>query len=317
MKIYEYAAPIYKALGWSQTTPAQEAPESKKPALGIHHVFGRYPEATIEQMESWQKAFPERNCLLRMPRGVIGIDIDHYWKQAKNGTWIRKQGFDNIQKDFSRFGELPPTFSSTSRGPSQASRILFYRVDDDIRFASAPYQDVEIIQHTHRYAVVWPSVHPETNAEYKWYNPAGEETTPPRPGDLTKLPDEWIPPLTDARASRSRTGPGKGTPGHLPYKGTADHWMNSLDDSEMSMGTSLLLSEFLNRSRPHVGHNELLSLIGRLHWLQFSCGEFGARRVFEVIVETYLEHTNELDPYTELFNIIRYVAGEDFLPCTN
>ncbi len=316
MNKYKYASPIYRTLGWNQVTPAQPSPESKKPAEGIHHVFGKFPEATKELMDQWEDKFPDRNCLLRMPEGVIGIDVDQYWKKTKAGVWIRKQGYENLLNDFVRFGALPPTYSSTSRGANQPSRIWFYRVRPGVRFASAPYKDVEIIQHTHRYAVVWPSEHPDTSQPYRWYDPSGTECPPPGPQDLTELPGEWYEPLA-SESSIGRRSPGKGTSGHSAYKGSADHWMQSLDDSEMSIGMALMLSDFLNRPNPHVGHNELLSLIGRLNWLQFKRGELGARKVFQTIVETYLLHTNESNPYQELFNIVCYVAGEDFVPCQN
>jgi len=75
------------------------------------------------------------------------------------------------------------------------------------------------------------------------------------------------------------------------------------------------LSEFETRPNPHIGHDELLSLIGRLHFLQNERGERGGRFAFEAIYKTYFAYTGEQDPYKELFNIIRYVAGEDFDPC--
>jgi hypothetical protein len=68
------------------------------------------------------------------------------------------------------------------------------------------------------------------------------------------------------------------------------------------------------RQNLHIGHDELLSLLGRLNYLQFKRGEFGARRVFDLIVEYYLRYTNDVRPLVELSNAIKYVAGKEFLP---
>jgi hypothetical protein len=314
MSKYAEASRLYRELGWPQVTPAKEYPESKKPAEGVSGVFGRNPMASKEQMDGWEQRFPERNCLLRMPVGFIGVDIDEYWKAG-----APKRGYQNILQDFVRFGDLPATYSSTSRGSGQPSRILFYKVRGGVRFNSAPYKDVEIIQHHHRYAVVWPSVHPGTGETYYWYDKDGQECAPPKACDISSLPDEWYAPLMTSTkvfgARTRRTGLSGLTAPQSPYPGTADDWILSLDDSELSWSMSLFLSEFLQRPSAHVGHDELLRLVGKLHWLQFSRGERGARKVFEAIAQTFLLHTNEQEPYRELFDIVRYVAGEDFSPC--
>lgn len=42
----------------------------------------------------------------------------------------------------------------------------------------------------HRYAVVWPSIHPN-GQQYKWYDYAGHECEPPEIDQLAWMPDEW------------------------------------------------------------------------------------------------------------------------------
>ncbi len=317
------ASRLYRSLGWEVVAPSRPQPESKIPDPIVHDVFGKnksngkYNIASKEQMDSWETDFPDRNCLLKMNPGIIGIDIDQYSKwSSKTGQWIQKRGYENILEDIVRFGDLEPTFTSTSRGAQQPSRIHFYQVDEGVEFNSAPYTDVELIQLHHRYAVVWPSKHPETGQEYKWYGPDGQESAPPRPSDISRLPREWYEPLMTTKrisgASRGRTGP----KGHrAPYLGPASDWIDALDTQPMDFPMSSFLCQFLERPNPHVGHDELLSLIGKLHYLQFDCGFSGAREVFECIAGTYLNFTNESRPYTELFNIICYVAGEEFAPC--
>jgi hypothetical protein len=85
----------------------------------------------------------------------------------------------------------------------------------------------------------------------------------------------------------------------------------------MSFHMHLFWNQIDERPTPHIGHDELLSLLGKLNHLQFKRGEFGARRVLDLIINTYLTHTNEVHPMTELTNAIKYVAGKDFTPCQN
>jgi hypothetical protein len=268
-------------------------------------------------MNRWEEEYPNRNCLLKMNAGIIGIDIDHYDEWIENEKrWSRKRGYDHLALDISRYGELPPTYSSTSRGKLQPSRILFYRVDEGVEFNGAPYPDVEIIQNHHRYAVVKPSRHPRTEEQYEWYGPDGEICAAPRPADITTLPREWYAPLTSStrtpKASRARTAP-KGT--RLPYAGGGEDWINALDVGPMTFPMTMLLAEFRERSNRHVGHDELLHWLGRLNHLWAVKGEGGAREVFDEIAQTYWDTTNDSNPILELSNAIRYVAGEGFKPC--
>ncbi len=317
MANYTEASRLYRNLGWDVVAPSRPAPESKKPAAEVHKVFGRGNTATPEQMDYWQTNYPNRNCLLKMNRGVIGIDIDHYmkWSGTKN-VWVRKRGYDRIVEAISRYGDLPPTFSSTSRGKGQPSRILFYSVDEGVEFSPAPFEDVEIIQLHHRYALVWPSTHPDTGEKYKWFGPDGEECAPPRPSDISVLPREWYEPLmlnsVAPKASKRRTAVSSK---HTAYAGGAEDWINALDCRPLSFPMMLLLSDFRERPHRHVGHDELLSWLGKLNHLWAVRGESGAREVFDEIAQTYWDTTNDPNPLLELANAIRYVAGEDFEPC--
>jgi hypothetical protein len=317
MNNYTEASRLYRVLEWDTVAPSKLSPESKQPASVVRNVFGRGNSATPQQMDGWELDFPFRNCLLKMNAGVIGIDIDHYmkWSETRK-TWVRKRGFDYISEDMTRFGELPATYSSTSRGKDQPSRILFYRVDKGVEFNPAPYEDVEIIQLHHRYACVWPSIHPETGEQYRWYGPDGEECAPPRPSDISPLPREWyVPLMTSTRTSKASTRRLAETGYHAPYQGRPEDWINSLDATSMSFPMMMLLDEFLLRPYTHVGHDELLHWLGRLNRLWYVKGESGARKVFDEIAQAYWDTTNDPNPLLELSNAIRYVAGEDFEPC--
>lgn len=128
------------------------------------------------------------NVAVRMPPGVVGIDVDDGY--AKDGAV--KIGGRSLAELEMGFGALPPTYSSTARGWGE-SRIRFYRVPPGTRLRSAPADSIEIVQHHHRYAVAWPSVHPETKTRYEWFDWSGEPLDePPEIGELTALPDAWI-----------------------------------------------------------------------------------------------------------------------------
>lgn len=129
---------------------------------------------------------------LRMPDGVIGIDVDAYTKAG-----VAKHGAESLAAAVERWGELPASWSSTARGDGP-SRIRFYRVPPARYATKLPGGDVEIIQRHHRYAVVWPSPHPDAGDIYRWYDPAGNAVdAPPKPGELPELPEAWVEGLRE------------------------------------------------------------------------------------------------------------------------
>jgi len=126
---------------------------------------------------------------------VIGIDVDNY---------ADKKGGKELAALEKKLGELPPTWSSSSRDDG-VSGIRFFLVPYGYGFRGKADNCIEIIQRVHRYAVIYPSVHPETDGQYYWYTP---EFTPdgvnfsleiPKCSDLSLLPDKWIDFLTDGR----------------------------------------------------------------------------------------------------------------------
>lgn len=140
---------------------------------------------------------PGGNIALRMSDTVIGIDVDAY-----NG----KTGARTIAEAAARWGELPPTWSSSAR--DDGSGIRPYRVPagtrlvEAIKFPELAIGHVEIVQRHHRYAMVWPSIHPETRTMYRWRGPDGAITDQVPPvSDLPDLPSEWLTGLADGTHS--------------------------------------------------------------------------------------------------------------------
>ena len=294
--IFGVASTIYESLGWS-VAPGQLGPDSKKP---IHKgIFGRNGSISSEQIQKWRTEFPERNCLLRMSPGIVGIDVDDYWKSG-----VRKQGSKTLARWESRLGGLPETFSSTSRGPGQSSRIYFFQLNAPGELLSVlePAGDVEIIQHHHRYAVVWPSIHPETSQQYRWYGPDGLESSPPKPSDLPFLPIEWELALKkQSVSSESLQG---------NFEGSFEDWLASFDDGALSLLAEDILEEFNARPHLHVGHDELLRWVIKAHRLQFRYRQSGARQVLDQVVETYFATTRDPRPEVELANIIHWIIAQ-------
>lgn len=127
---------------------------------------------------------------LRMPEGVIGIDVDAY------GGKLGDKSLAEFEEQCG--GPFPETWITTSR--DDTSGIRLFRVPIGEVYRANPFPGIEIIQRHHRYAVVWPSVHP-SGRRYRWRSPDGanywpnqaiEEVYPP---EITGLP--WLDGVDD------------------------------------------------------------------------------------------------------------------------
>ncbi|MGC4960040.1 phage/plasmid primase, P4 family [Gordonia sp. DT101] len=121
------------------------------------------------------------NLALRLADNVIGLDVDEYGD---------KHGTRTMRGLVEKLGPLPDTYMSTSRGPETASGIHLYRVPAGRKWKGKPGADVEMIQHTHRYAVVAPST--AADRIYRWYSPDLDRCDPPNADDLPMLPSAWV-----------------------------------------------------------------------------------------------------------------------------
>lgn len=120
------------------------------------------------------------NVCLRLVETVIGIDVDAYGS---------KPGLETLREAEARLGPLPDTYVSTSR--PLPSGIRFYRVPPGRVWADVVGPGVEIIHYGHRYAVVAPSVHPDTGDRYAWLL-GGAVVPGPALGDLVDFPAAWV-----------------------------------------------------------------------------------------------------------------------------
>lgn len=130
-----------------------------------------------------------------VPEGytIVGVDVDAY-----DG----KVGEESLEWLTEQLGPLPDTWTSSSRNDG-VSGIRFYLAPADLKYMGLLRKSVDFIQAGHRYAVVYPSLHPG-GGRYGWYNPGrtpqGEpDNEIPVVADLPLLPDPWVDHATKGR----------------------------------------------------------------------------------------------------------------------
>lgn len=174
-------ADAYAAAGWTGVIPVQKS--TKLPDMS--GVTGREGAQTTPEnytSQAWHR-YRNHNVGIRLANGIIGLDVDQY-----DG----KHGAEQMHELEQQLGELPKTWSSTSRGKGP-SRIMFFQVPADcgeLKGNATP--DTEVIQHHHRYAIVWPSMH-QRGGQYTWYSPDGEPSERvPQMDEFPFLPQRWM-----------------------------------------------------------------------------------------------------------------------------
>lgn len=194
-----YAASVaeYRRRGWLGVLPVV-GKDVNLPA-GYTGYDGRWPSAN--QVDRWREERGHDNVALRVPADVLGLDVDAYDGRA---------GLTTLGHAEEEYGALPATWTSTSR--DDGSGIRWYRVPPEPEWVSdlGRGSGIEVIRTHHRYAVVWPSVHPITGREYRWYGPDGLVAgRAPSPTELVPLPPRWVAALRkDGDAARTRRATG-------------------------------------------------------------------------------------------------------------
>jgi len=189
------AAQLYRDAGWQGTLPLGPRPGMKSPPpKGWTGHGAPYPSGA--DVAAWADDFGDRNIGIRMPDGVIGLDIDAGY--VKDG--ILKRGDESLAALEARLGPLPPTWVSSAR--PAPSGIRWFRVPAGSVFPGEAAKFIEIIQAGHRFAVVWPSTNPDADgAPYRWRSPDGAEVDDvPHPATLTPLPAAWVEGLARTEA---------------------------------------------------------------------------------------------------------------------
>ena len=174
---YGDAAPLYWAAGWPAPLPLPTRRKAMPPA-GWTGRDAPFPDEA--DVAGWCATQGHGNVALRLPAGVVGIDLDLY----------KPEGAASYARLLDECGPLPATWLSTSRG--DGSGIRFYTVPAGVRWAERRAgPGIEIVHVAHRYAVVWPSIHPEGRT-YRWYAPGGAlGAGVPAVAGLAGLPAVW------------------------------------------------------------------------------------------------------------------------------
>lgn len=189
---YAIGAQAYWRAGWTNALPVHDG--SYRP--GKSHVPRGYTgyngrNVSWPDLSAWTEGEEGRWNLAVRLTAMVGIDVD-----AHDG----ERGDETLRKAEAELGPLPPTYCSTSRGKGP-SRIMFFRVPLDREPLLARREkvlvdtygpNVEILHKGHRFAVAWPSVHPDTGQTYQWYGPDGEVCHVPKRSDIPELPETWL-----------------------------------------------------------------------------------------------------------------------------
>lgn len=177
------ARKAYTRAGWPVAIPVSSG-KKYPPAEG---VTGNVPAPSYKELLAiWDKhESTHPNLALRLHSGrddfdVITVDVDHY------GV---KTGVDTIRELEKQLGGFPWSAPmSTRRDPSTQTGQYFFRVRKGMSWKGAVGPGVDVIQDTHRYAVVYPSI--VDGLQYRWYID-GEPSEVPKIDELPWLPDAW------------------------------------------------------------------------------------------------------------------------------
>jgi putative DNA primase/helicase len=246
----------YREYGWLGTIPI---PHGKKhpPPKGYTGASATYPEDA--QIDKWLK-HNKANIALRLskvsyapkdsPYGakeyeVIGLDVDNYRE---------KNGYDQLQALEKKLGPLPKTVRSSSRWQSgDTSAIHLFLVPAGYHFLGKAAKCIDVIQHGHRYMMVWPSINPDAdNALYRfrdgsgaYYNDrpgAGATGTPvgvPPLSDLAILPETWFDFLTCNRMLATPNQEISDLSGDELLSWAQEHFNDSADEMCWSMANAV------------------------------------------------------------------------------
>jgi hypothetical protein len=243
---------------------------------------GRAGTVTEEKIISWvhDPFWMNENIAVRSDGSWIGIDVDAYGDKVGDQTLAALEA---------ELGELPVTISTTSRGADSPSRIYYYSVPVGRSFVTK-FADVEIIQHSHRYAMFVGSIHPETGQRYEAYDFDGTLLEDiPSIGDMEVLPESWLERLTipDVEIDAASA-----------YSGSVAEWLARVPHGSPSIFLAARISEIPQRD---FGHDELIVLQASMVALGAQ-GETGAAEAIATLKKEWLRGDYNTPEYEKAFN---------------
>lgn len=287
-KPYAEGVPVYAARGWDGMIPIRKG--SKIPAMSdVTGYSGRQVTANEAADLAQKKQYAYSNLGLRLPKGLVGVDIDDY--EGKNGL-------ATLTRLSEELGKLPSTPYSTARGPG-VSGIRFYKVPEDLDFEPVFGPDIECIRFAHRFAVAWPSVHPKTQSQYKWYDSDGNETYgPPKPEDFAELPASWVERFGhEPKAKREKIGDFYGIEAFFNANDSGDH--------HRYLETAKRVFDPSGGSR----HDSMLKALG-CAMRDAAAGMYPARGAVEQLYELWTDATDGEDREAEFNALVERAASD-------
>jgi Bifunctional DNA primase/polymerase, N-terminal len=189
---FAIAAPWYYRLGY----PPLPVGEDDKRAL-VRGYHGRSAKCITEAIVArWCRRFPSANVALRLPPGVIGIDVDAH--SGKPGA----RSLAYLERDL---GYLPETFVSTARTDG-VSGIRLYRVPAGLHWPGQAGPGIDIVHSGNRYVIAAPSMH-TLGRKYAWLHNE-QPAALCAPDKLPELPREWELHLAQDPAAGAETDHG-------------------------------------------------------------------------------------------------------------
>lgn len=186
---YAKAALRYRERGWEGVLPMPRGKLAKRfPPNGYTGKRGIFPPRS--QVDGWVRSRGDYNISIRLPEGVLGIDVDAY---------EGKQGGQTLAGLVAELGQWTgPTIRSTSRGDGVSGIYLFRaELPEGRGWRGELGPGIELVHFGLRYVTAAPSIHPRTGNRYRWLDAANEVVQLPPPERLATLPPAWI-----ERASR-------------------------------------------------------------------------------------------------------------------
>lgn len=185
---YASVAMDYLKKGWHPLP----VPSGCKTPVPKGFTGGNAKPVGAADVQRWCGYLSDGNIALRLPKNVIGIDVDAYKGQA---------AVDALAAASAVLGSLPETAVSTSRSDG-VSGIRFFRLPEGMAigshaearfiedFGTDGVSSIEFIRWNHRYALVYPSVHPDTGDTYQWGS--AYVVGLPAVQSLEELPLKWV-----------------------------------------------------------------------------------------------------------------------------
>lgn len=181
---YAKAAMRYLERGWQGVLPMPQATQAKRfPPTGYTGKNGIFPPRS--QVSSWIRSRGDYNISIRLPEGVIGIDVDAYED---------KQGGQTLATLSAELGPWTgPTVRSTARSDGVSGIYLFQaELPEGMHWRGELGPGIELVHYGLRYVTAAPSVHPRTGNGYRWLDDQGRTVALPTPDALPFLPPAWV-----------------------------------------------------------------------------------------------------------------------------